>query len=358
MTRFTALRVLSMLLVLLALVGLAAWLLPRLRPARGQRYFFYVDDATGLPEGTEVRFRGLVVGQVDGVSLDEAKSRATRMPWFRVEFQANGQGARVLDLWSFRHVALGKEIPMVGATVITLADPTMPGGHTPVAEALTVNGSEGETLPAPLREIAANIGELVLNANSAVQSLRGSLGAAPAGLGDDRHANLALSLQPDGYFLTGPDSDETRPTRLAALLEDFQAMAAKFQEAGENVATFMGKDGSADRAFRQMDALGSNLQDESKPFQSVFEDLKKTSAQLRLDIANADALVTRISPTIDQSTKDAEEMLDTLKREPWRVIWRSTKIYNDAAAPSPSPAARRSAARHGKATPAPSPETR
>jgi hypothetical protein len=364
MRRFTPIQVFSMLLSLAVLAGLIGWLVPRLRPAHGTVYFFYVEDAAGLPEGTEVKFRGLVVGQVVSVGLDEGKSRKTGVPWFRVEFQANEEGGRVMDLWTFRQVAIDKEVPMVGATVITLADPTLPGGHTPSDEALTVKPNDRDALPPALQEIAANVAELVLNVNSTVQSLRGSLGTPPDALSEDRHGNLALCLQPDVYPLTEPDADSARPTRLAAMLEDFRVTASKFSAAGDSITAFMGKDGSAEHAFAQMDALGSNLQDANKPFQQVFADLKKTSEELRSGIARTDAQLARISPILEQSARNAEEMTDTLKREPWRIVWHSTKAYDDAAAAaSPSPAGARSAAggnapHRAKATSSPSPSPR
>ena len=64
MRRYTLLRLLPMMLVVLALVGLGVWLVPQLRAPQGRTYRFYIEDASGLPEGTEVKFRGLLVGQV------------------------------------------------------------------------------------------------------------------------------------------------------------------------------------------------------------------------------------------------------------------------------------------------------
>ena len=352
MRRFTTLRVLSMALVLLALAALLGWLLPRLRPARGAVYHFYVEDTAGLPEGTEVKFRGLVVGQVMHVGLDEAKSRAAGTPWFRVEFQANDEGTRVLDLWSFRQVALDKEVPVVGATIVALTDPTLPGGHTPTGDALTLKKPGDNPLPGPLREIADNLNEVLVNFDATVQSLRGSLGVRPDELGDDRHANLALCLQRDVYPLAGPGATGSRPTRLAAMLGNIGDMAASFQTVGEHLGTITGEDGSANRMLQRVDSLAANLQDENRPFLRVFTDARKTSGELRADLARVDALLARISPMIERGTSNAEQMTDTLKRQPWRVLWPSTKKYDGPveatdpatlAPPSPPPRGRSSA---------------
>ncbi len=351
MRRFTTLRVLSMGLVLLTLVALLGWLLPRLRPARGTLYHFYVEDTAGLPEGTEVKFRGLVVGQVMRVGLDEEKSRAAHVPWFRVEFQANDEGARVLNLWSFRQVALDKEVPVVGATVVSLVDPTMPGGHTPTGDALTLKKPEDNALPGPVQEIADNLNEVLVNFNGTVQSLRGSLGVRPDELGDDRHANLALCLQRDVYPLAEPGVPSGRPTRLAATLGNLGDMATSFQTVGEHLATITGEDGPANRALQRVDSLAASLQDENKPVLHMFTDLRKTSGELRADFARVDELLARISPMIERGTSNAEQMTDTLKRQPWRVVWPSTKKYDGPVevteptnlAPSPTPRARSSA---------------
>ena len=331
MRRFTTLRVLSMGLVLLAVAALLGWLLPRLRPARGTLYHFYVEDTAGLPEGTEVKFRGLVVGQVMRVGLDEERSLAARTPWFRVEFQSNDEGTRVMNLWSFRQVALDKETPIVGATVVTLTDPTMPGGQTPTVAALTLQKPGDNPLPGPVQEIADNLNEVLVNFNATVQSLRGSLSARPDTLGDDRHANLALCLERDVYPLAGPDAATGRPTRLASMLGSLGDAAASFQTVGDHLGTITGEDGSANRMLRRVDALAANLQDEDKPFLRVFTDIRKTSGELRGDLARVDTLLARVSPMIERTTSNTEQMSDTLKRQPWRVFWPSTKKYDGPA---------------------------
>ncbi len=316
MKRYALLRLLPLVLAVLALLALGAWLVPLLHAPQGRTYRFYVEDATGLPEGTEVRFRGLVVGQVTRVALDEERSRQRRSPWFEVAFQPVLGGERVLDLWSFRAVKVEKETPMIGATVVTLADAAMPGGRTP--DVLDLQPTSADDLSGDLREITAGIKQVVASANDAMMDLKKELEARPE----------------------GPFNPE-RPTRVAAMLGSLQDAAHHLSVAGDHISTLTDEQGSVTTAFQKFSALSDDLVDDDRPFLSTFSDIRRTSTELRGELLRTGQLIERTSPNLERGTANAAQMLDTLKREPWRMLWKSTKIYDDAvvaATPTPTPA--------------------
>jgi hypothetical protein len=348
MRRLTFLHVALLICMLAGLAVLGGWLYVRLQPAEGNAYFFYVDDTSSLPEGTEVKFRGLPVGQVVRVTLDEAQSTQTGVPAFRVDFQVNPQGRRVFSLWSFHRVTLAREIPVVGPSVVMLTDEHMPGGKTPNDRPLRVV-QPGDGLPGQLDEIGAGLRELIANANNAVRTLRGSLEARPDKLGDDRAANLALVLQRDTYPLDDADPSSAsylaRPTRLAAVLGNLADAARSFGAAGESITNIARANGPMEHAFNNVSTLTGDLDDPNKPFLTAIEDLKKTTTDVRGDIDKFGSLADHIAPAVADGARNADEMLDTLKREPWRLVWKSTKDYPTAspgpAHPAASPASRR-----------------
>jgi hypothetical protein len=66
---------------------------------------------------------------------------------------------------------------------------------------------------------------------------------------------------------------------------------------------------------------------------SVFYNLKETSAQLKTTVAELSVQFKNVGQNLTEAS-------DTVKRQPWRLIWPSTKKYNgqgDIAPPQPRP---------------------
>ena len=332
MRRFTLLHV----LMVAGIVALSMWLYERLQPSQGVTYFFYVGDSSGLPEGTEVKFHGLPVGQVTRVTLDEGQSKQTNTPAFRVDFQINPQGQRVLNLWSFDKVMVGKETPLIGATVVTLVREYFPGGNTSNKRPLQLL-DQPDGLSDLVNDMVLRASEAVDNANAAIRSLRASLEARPERLGDDRATNLMLVLQRDLYPLDyGAGDGITRPTRVAAVLGDLATAARSFAAAGDGIAQVTRKDGPMEDAFARVGKLTGALDDPGQPFLASLPDLKQTPTSMREDFGKYGTLADRLTPHLDRSAQNAEQMLDTLKREPWRIVWKSTKDYGPSPTPTPT----------------------
>ena len=338
MRRLTFLHVFLFACMLVGVVGLAVWLFQRLQPSKGTTYHFYVPDSSGLPEGTEVKFHGLPVGQVVRVTLDEKQSMELREPAFRVDFQINPQGQRVFGLWSFENVMLGKETPLIGATVVTLVRERMPGGRTPSKGPLTLL-PQSDGLSDELNGIVQRAGQAVDDARAAIRNLRASLGARPERLGDDRAANLQLVLQRDVYPLDyGAGDGVGQPTRVGNVLGSLALAARSFAAAGDGIAAVTRNQGPVDNAMGSISKLTGDLADPNQTFLSTLAEFKKTAAGATADFGKYGKLADRLTPGLDKIVVDTGDLTDTLKREPWRVLWKSTKQYGPTPAPSPTPA--------------------
>ncbi len=356
MRRFTFLHIVLFACMLAGVIGLAVWLYQRLQPSQGVTYYFYVPDSSGLPEGTEVKFHGLPVGQVVHVTLDEKQSMDLHEPAFRVDFQINPQGQRVFGLWSFENVMLGKETPLIGATVVTLVRERMPGGRTPSKGPLNLL-PQADGLSDELNAIVQRAGQAVDDARAALRNVRASLGARPDRLGDDRAANLQFALQRDVYPLDYGESDGVgRPTRVGNVLGDLALAARSFAAAGDNITAVTRNQGPVDNAMINVSKLMSDLDDPNQTFLSTMAEFKKTAAGVTVDFAKYGKLADRLSPGLDKIVNDAGQMTDTLKREPWRIIWKSTKEYGPAASPTPARVANDSRGARAAAAPTPTPK--
>ena len=113
------------------------------------------------------------------------------------------------------------------------------------------------------------------------------------------------------------------------MLGSLQDAAHQLALASDHISTITDAKGAVTVAFDKFGALSDDLTNDSRPFLSTFSDIRKSSAELRLDLVRTGRLLDAASPNLEQGTANAAQMLDTLKREPWRLVWKSTKEYDD-----------------------------
>jgi len=107
---------------------------------------------------------------------------------------------------------------------------------------------------------------------------------------------------------------------------------AEFRKLGENLSTFVCPDG----ALCQMVENVKEMTGKNSPLSRTLantENFTNTLAQNR-DIAvtlrnfrKTSETFRCLTPGIDQTVRNAERFTDTIKRQPWRLIWPSTKQY-------------------------------
>ena len=132
---------------------------------------------------------------------------------------------------------------------------------------------------------------------------------------------------------------------------DLQASIANIRRVGENFASLSGKDGSLGLALENIRVLTEKLASEDgalsqtlKKARDAMEQLskdkalEKTLANLRGLTDRADRIISGLGPKLEQSMTNFEQFTDTLKRQPWRIIYPTTKTY-PADQPGTSPAA-------------------
>ena len=72
----------------------------------------------------------------------------------------------------------------------------------------------------------------------------------------------------------------------------------------------------------------------------MLANFEEASARAAAAAGDARKLIAGITPTVDSTLGNLNQMTDTLKRQPWRVVWPSTKKYaarpNGVAASSPT----------------------
>lgn len=156
---------------------------------------------------------------------------------------------------------------------------------------------------------------------------------------------------------------------------DMRNALTKLRMTADNLTDITKPDGSLNQTMTNLQGLIGELRDDKGPLMGTLDNLQQTTASLnenhRLDkllnnfqnaseranlaVKNVNTLLVGIRPSVEQTTGNLAQMTDTLKRQPWRLLWPSTKKYNQIApvtetdtstgrtepSPTPAPATKR-----------------
>ena len=131
---------------------------------------------------------------------------------------------------------------------------------------------------------------------------------------------------------------------------DMRAALTKLRTTAENLSEITKPSGVLEQTLTNLDGLTGQLRDEKGPLMGTLYNLQATTTTLnkggrvdkllnnfqvvseRADAAtkNVNALLVGVKPSVERTTKNLAEMTDTLKRQPWRLLWPSTKKYDGA----------------------------
>ncbi len=167
---------------------------------------------------------------------------------------------------------------------------------------------------------------------------------------DFTHGNETAGVAEDGYSFIGirpPGLEEIVPK----VLEEIKPVMAKATEtldalqktasgpldsAIRNIETLTGDEGPIQTGFRQLvDLTGPEshfaltLRDAHRIVAPIAEsdDLERTLKNLRESSAEFKRIANNLGPRSENIARNLEQASDTLKHQPWRLIWPTTKKY-------------------------------
>jgi paraquat-inducible protein B len=132
--------------------------------------------------------------------------------------------------------------------------------------------------------------------------------------------------------------------KIGALLDKFKELPlektvsnannalAAIKDAAANLDQLTGADGSLNRTLKNAEKITSELSG-NKDIGGTLHNLKETSAQLNTTVAELSLQFKKVGENLTEAS-------DTVKRQPWRLIWPSTKKYSgesDKGSPQPRP---------------------
>jgi paraquat-inducible protein B len=145
---------------------------------------------------------------------------------------------------------------------------------------------------------------------------------------------------------------EELQAKLGSLLDKFNTLPvektvnnandalAAVKDAAANLDKLTRADSSLDKTLKNAEKLTADLSG-NKDIGATLHNLKETSTQLSLTITELGVQFKKIGQNLTEAS-------DTVKRQPWRLIWPSTKKYNGESEiappqPRPTPLSRREA---------------
>ena len=97
---------------------------------------------------------------------------------------------------------------------------------------------------------------------------------------------------------------------------------------GQEVIDFVQGDTSSGRAENHTEFVGERVPEISEAVADNMKRLTGPGSDLALTIQNAKTFMETLNHSqIPQVIKNTEQFTDTLKREPWRLMWPATKSY-------------------------------
>ncbi len=134
---------------------------------------------------------------------------------------------------------------------------------------------------------------------------------------------------------------------------ELRGALGKLRMTADNLTVITSPDGSLTHSLSNLQDFTGKLKSDDGPLMSTLNNLQKTTADINRDgrvqkvMANfeeasaraaaaagdARKLIAGITPSVQSTLGNLNQMTDTLKRQPWRVVWPSTKKYEAALAP-------------------------
>ncbi len=138
---------------------------------------------------------------------------------------------------------------------------------------------------------------------------------------------------------------------------ELRGALTKLRATADNLTGLTAPDGALSLSLGNVRDLTGKLKSDDGPLIDTLNNLQKTTADINKDdrvekmlanfesasarandaAKNVNQLLTGIRPSVQKTTENLAEMTDTLKRQPWRLLWPTTKKYDAAAAPGKAP---------------------
>jgi phospholipid/cholesterol/gamma-HCH transport system substrate-binding protein len=298
-------------------------------------YKIYMDNAAGIKQGAPVLLAGRKIGQVDKLYSPVSKEDAARAEAARAALQAGEPSPTPTDKPKYEariDVRVDKNALVykdARARLITL------GLLGEVAIDITQgNDSSGRASDGEIfaGERVPDFGESISKMLDIVKPV-----AAEA-------TNTLKELQTTAQNLSRI-TDENSQLNMGL---------AQFRTFVENLTSLTARDSSLSTALKNIEKISTDLTSNDN-IQLTLQNFRESSQKLKGIMDD----VSNLGPDLKASGTNIKELTETVKTQPWRLIWPSTKKYpQDEAAATPAPVKKTTKPRRSTTSSTPPPRTR
>lgn len=276
------------------------------------RFEVYFDNAAGIRPGAQVTLAGRSVGQVETIYSPVApEERPEGHPDYEVKITILVQREAVV--YSDVDVKM-VQLSMLGDRVIDMS-----GGSASAGDAQDGAVFVGERVPDFSDLVPATLEMLKPVAESATETLD-QLQVTAQRLTDMTESGSELMEAIDAMGgvmknledLTGQDGSIQE---ILANLEELSRQLAEEDRVSKILANL-------EHATAKVDSLL-----ESEQIEGILTNVEVLTQEASALTVRLDRTITLLEPELESTAMNLSQMTDTLKRQPWRLIWPSTKQY-------------------------------
>jgi len=289
-------------------------------------YWIYVDNAAGLKPGADVLLAGRRIGQVRRLySPVPEDSRPEKKLETLIEVRVD----RSAEIYRDVHVFVTQN-GLLGEMLLDFNSGSeergmAPGGTTFIGER-AIGLSEAipkvmDELKPALEAATHTLATLDKTAGS-INKLAGPGGEVEGAVTEFKKFGIHLNE------LTGPDSSLHHSL---ANLDKLTGEDGKLGQSLDNIKAMTGSDSPLAKTLKNAEEFTASLQS-NKDIPDTLRNLRLSTAKLEYTLSDLGGKLSVVGTNLGEAT-------DTLKHQPWRLIWPSTKKYpNDQQAPAASQA--------------------
>src|SRR5437764_11606959 len=299
-------------------------------------YRIYMDNAAGIKQGAPVLLAGRKIGQVDKLYSPVSKEDAARAERAAEELHGGDSSPRPADKPKYearidvkvdRNALVYKDaktrlitLGLLGEVAIDITQGNDSSGRASDGEIFA-----GERVP--------DFGESISKMLDIVKPV-----AVEA-------TNTLKELQTTSQNLSRI-TDENSQLNMGL---------AQFRTFAENLTSLTARDSSLSVALQKIEKISTDLSSNDN-IKITLQNFRESSDKLKGVISDLDQL----GPELKASGANIKDLTETVKHQPWRLIWPSTKQYPEDAQPAPAatPVKRTTKPRRTTTSPTPPPRTR
>src|SRR3954447_959802 len=295
-------------------------------------YKIYIDNAAGIKQGAPVLLAGRKIGQVDKLYSPVSKEDAARAEAAAVALHANDPNSTPAPL----------DKPKYEARIDVKVD----------KNAFVYKDARTRLITLGL------LGEVAIDITQGNESSgRASDGEIFAGervpdFGESISKMLDI-VKPVATEATNTLKElQTTAQNLSRITDENSQLnmgLAQFRTFVENLTNLTARDSSLSIALKNVEKISTDLSSNDN-IQMTLQNFRESSDKLKGMLAD----LSQLGPDLKASGTNVKELTETVKTQPWRLIWPSTKKYpQDEAAAAETTPAKKKTQRRPAASPTP-----